>query len=55
MGLTRPGQAAAALPGNVVIGAGDIPAQAERGEPGRDLPPEIMTALCANLDTLQPS
>jgi integrase len=55
MGLTRPGQAAAALPGDVVIGAGDIPAQAERGEPGRDLPPEIMTALCANLDTLQPA
>ena len=55
MGLTRPGQAAAALPGDVVIGAGDIPAQAERGEPGRDLPPEIMTVLCASLDTLQPA
>jgi integrase len=55
MGLTRPGQAAAGLPGDVVIGAGDIPADAERGEPGRDLPPEIMTALCANLDTLQPA
>ena len=55
MGLTRPGQAAAGLPGNVVIGAGDIPADAGRGEPGRDLPPEIMTALCANLDTLQPA
>jgi integrase len=55
MGLTRPGQAAAALPGDVVIGAGDIPARAERGEPGRDLPPEIMTALCANLGTLQPA
>ncbi len=25
-----------------------------RGEPGRDLPPEIMTILCASLDTLQP-
>jgi integrase len=55
MGLTRPGQAAAALPGDVVIGAGDIPAQAERGEPGRDLPPEIMTALCADLDSLRPA
>jgi len=55
MGLTRPGQAAAGLPGDVVIGAGDIPADAERGEPGRDLPPEIMTALCANLGTLQPA
>lgn len=55
MGLTRPGQAAAGLPGDVVIGAGDIPADAGRGEPGRDLPPEIMTALCASLDTLQPA
>ncbi len=55
MGLTRPGQAAAGLPGDVVIGAADIPAEAERGEPGRDLPPEIMTALCAHLDTLQPA
>ena len=55
MGLTRPGQAAAALPGDVVIGAADIPAEPVRGEPGRDLPPEIMTALCASLDTLQPA
>ncbi len=55
MGLTRPGQAAAALPGDVVIGAGDIPAGPARGEPGRDLPPEIMTVLCASLGTLQPA
>ena len=54
MGLTRPGQAAAGLPGDFVIGAGDIPAEPARGEPGRDLPPEIMTVLCASLDTLQP-
>ena len=54
MGLTRPGQAAAGLPGNFVIGAGDIPAEPVRGEPSRDLPPEIMTVLCASLDTLQP-
>ena len=25
------------------------------GHPGRDLPPEIMTALCANLHTLEPA
>jgi integrase len=55
LGLTRPGQAAAGLPGDVVITAADIPAEARRGEPGRDLPPEIMTALCASLDTLQPA
>jgi integrase len=54
LGLTRPGQAAAGLHGDFVIGAGDIPAAPVRGEPGRDLPPEIMTTLCASLDTLQP-
>jgi len=55
MGLTRPGQAAAGLPGDFMIGRGDIPADPERGEPGRDLPPEIMAALCASLDSLQPA
>ena len=55
LGLTRPGQAAAGLPGDFAIGIGDIPAEPERGEPGRDLPPEIMTVLCASLDTLQPA
>ena len=54
-GLTRPGQPAAGLPGDVVITPADIPAEAGRGEPGRDLPPEIMTALCASLDALQPA
>ena len=55
LGLTRPGQAAAGLHGDVVIGTGDIPAEPVRGEPGRDLPPEIMTVLCASLDALQPA
>ena len=55
MGLTRPGQAAAGLPGDFVVGATDIPPEPVRGEPGRDLPPEIMTVLCASLDTLQPA
>jgi integrase len=54
IGLTRPGQSAAELNGDFTIGAGDIPAEPVRGEPGRDLPPEIMTVLCARLDTLQP-
>jgi len=53
-GLTRTGQPAAGLPGDVAIGAADIPAEPVRGEPGRDLPPEIMAVLCANLDTLEP-
>ena len=55
IGLTRPGQPAAGLPGDFMIGRGDIPARPERGEPGRDLPPEIMAALCASLDSLQPA
>ena len=54
LGLTRPGQPAAGLPGDFAIERVDIPAEPERGEPGRDLPPEIMTVLCANLDTLEP-
>jgi integrase len=55
LGLTRPGQPAAGLPGDVILTAADIPALAERGEPGRDLPPEIMAALCAGLDQLEPA
>jgi Phage integrase family len=45
---------AAGLPGDFGIGRADIPAEPQRGEPGRDLPPEIMAVLCANLDSLQP-
>src|SRR5680860_724527 len=55
LGLTRPGQAAAGLPGDFALGRGDIPAEAQRGEPGRDLPAEIMAVLCANLDSLHPA
>jgi integrase len=55
LGLTRPGQPAAGLAGDFAIERGDIPADPERGEPGRDLPPEIMATLCANLDTLEPA
>ena len=54
LGLTRPGQAAAGLPGDFAVERSDIPADPQRGEPGRDLPPEIMTVLCANLHTLRP-
>jgi Phage integrase family len=38
-----------------VDGRADIPADPQRGEPGRDLPPEIMTVLCASLHTLEPA
>ena len=54
LGLTGPGRAAAGLPGDFVLGREDIPAEAQRGEPGRDLPAEIMAVLCANLHSLQP-
>jgi integrase len=55
LGLTRPGGPAQGLPGDFAIERGDIPAGPERGEPGRDLPPEIMAILCAHLDTLEPA
>jgi integrase len=55
LGLTRAGQPAAGLGEDFTIGCGDIPAEPEPGEPGRDLPPEVMRVLCDNLDTLQPA
>ena len=54
LGLTRPGQTAAGLAGDFSLERGDIPAEPERGEPGRDVPAEVMAVLCANLDTLEP-
>jgi integrase len=54
LGLDRPGQPAAGLPGGFVVTLADIPAQADPGEPGRDLPPEIMQALCSALDGMEP-
>jgi integrase len=54
LGLTRRGQTAAGLADDVTIGRVDIPPQPEPAEPGRDLPPQVMAVLCANLDTLQP-
>jgi integrase len=55
LGLTRPGQAAAGLPGDFAVGLRDIPADPARQEPGRDLPAEIMDILCAGLDALEPA
>ena len=55
LGLARAGQVAAGLAGDVAVGRADIPADPQRGEPGRDLPPEIMTVLCASLHTLEPA
>jgi integrase len=55
LGLTRPGRPAAGLPGDFAVGAGDIPADPVRGEPGRDLPAGVMNQLCAGLDSLEPA
>ncbi|MGH8992351.1 MAG: tyrosine-type recombinase/integrase [Acidimicrobiia bacterium] len=55
LGLTRAGGPAAGLAGDFTIERGDIPADPERGEPGRDLPAEIMTVLCDHLDSLEPA
>jgi hypothetical protein len=55
LGLARAGQAAAGLAGDVAVGRAGIPADPQRGEPGRDLPTEIMTVVCANLHTLEPA
>ncbi len=54
LGLTRPGQPAARLPGDFMMQPGDVPAEPEPAEPGRDLPPEVMRALCQALPALQP-
>lgn len=54
LGLTRPGQTAAGLAGDFALERRDIPAEPERGEPGRGLPPEVLVVLCADLDTLKP-
>ena len=52
MGLTRPGGIAAGLGEDFTITVGDVPLEPEPGEPNRDLPPEIMQQLCADLDRL---
>ena len=53
LGLTRAGAPAAGLPGDITVTTAGIPALPERGEPGRDVPAEIMNVLCASLATLQ--
>jgi integrase len=51
-GLTRPGSVAAGLGEDFILGAADIPAEPEPADTGRDLPPEIMRAICTHLDKL---
>ncbi len=53
LGLTRSGGPAAGLGGDFILACGDIPAEPERGEPGRDLPAAIMRQLCEPLPLLE--
>jgi integrase len=52
LGLTRPDGPAVGLGENFILASGDIPAEPERGEPGRDLPAAVMRQLCAQLPLL---
>src|SRR6266540_3377089 len=52
LGLTTPGGPAAGLGELFMVHRDDIPARPEPGEPGRDLPPEIMRALSDHLDEI---
>ena len=51
-GATRPGGPAAGLSDQFTVHRDDTPEEPEHGEPGRDLPPEIMKQICAQLRTL---
>ena len=51
-GATRPGGPAAGLSDQFTVHRDDTPEEPEHGEPGRDLPPEIMQQICAQLHTL---
>ena len=55
LGLTRPGQPAAGLPGDFTVGAGDIPAGPVRGEPGGDLRGGGKNQLGAGLGPADPA
>lgn len=52
LGLTRPGSPAAGLADDTLI-TGDVPAKADSGEPGRDVPGEVMGQLCGRLRELE--
>ena len=53
LGLTRSSGPAAGLPGDFTLTAGDVPAKADPGEPGRDVPAEIMRQICGHLPELE--
>jgi site-specific recombinase XerD len=53
LGLTRPGGPAAGMADDFTLITGDVPAKADPGEPGRDIPAEIMRQLCGHLRELE--
>ena len=53
LGLTRAGGPAAGPADDFTLIAGDVPAKADPGEPGRDVPDEIMRQLCGRLRELE--
>ena len=52
LGATRPGGPAAGLSDQFALHRDDTPDEPEHGEPGRDLPPEIMRQICGHLPSL---
>jgi len=52
-GLTRNRGPASGLAEDFTLTAGDIPAKADPGEPGRDIPAEILRRLCGQLPELE--
>jgi integrase len=53
LGLTRASGPAAGLPDDFTLTAGDVPAKADPGDPGRDIPAEIMRQICGHLRELE--
>jgi len=53
LGLARTGAPAAGLPDDFTLTTGDVPAKADPGEPGRDVPAEIMRQICGHLPELE--
>jgi integrase len=52
LGLTRAGAPAAGLGEDFALHRDDIPAEPQPGEPGRDLPNEILRQVCAHLPAI---
>src|SRR6266702_4767863 len=51
LGATRPGGPAAGLSDQFALHRDDMPDEPDHGEPGRDLPPEILRQVCGHLET----